>query len=746
MRRQLATALAALGLALIGTSGPTWAGTAVGTGTGCDDLVVDRTGSGASDVATPVARRLDASRDVFARARLIDDAPDGDLDAWAEEELAGCPSWQTGDGLPRTDLLLLVVDLDARVIGSYFGDALAVRLEPSVNVVHDRMRPALVAGQPGEALRDGLAAYGDELGISTSAPRSVVPLAVGGGVVLVGGAGAVVLTRRRRRQRVQTTAAQARTAAMGAWYDLESRWETIQAGVTVSTQSVHADDGVAATVEQEADEAERAMAGVRELLLGVPDPAEVTTQQAADEAAEAWSRVGERIAAVVTEVDEVEAAVAALQEAKQTAPARVDEADAAVAEAVEAIRLVGQQEIGGVALQAPAAAALADDARAGATAARTAMEQGRHGDAVVAARAAATRAAEAAARAAQVPSLARELPQRADELAKQAREAVRLAMESRNALTTLRSRWRRTVWDDISDAPDRANDLAEQAADLADTAAKAAGPAVQDWDAALAGLETAEALLQEAAELIAAPRERDTEAQTQARAAGDLVQRAREAAASSGDLLDSAGKVDLSIQRNSLDAARRQIEKAAALLEGKPDPIRAAQIGADALTLVERVGTGARQAIDAWQRDRDRAHETVRSARSELTRAERDRPRSRRFTTDLRRADDLLKSAEDLLESDPTAAADDAQAALEIARGVVRDKRRERDLDRDQWRAPGGSSVGGAIGILGATGGSRRRTSTPSRPRAVTPRRAPSPPSPPKPRRGSFGGGGTSKF
>ncbi len=693
----------------------------------CDELVVVE-GGGDVAGATAVAEALDADLRVFPRARVTRGRAEaaGGIDGLADAFLDACPSWQAGDGGARQDLLLLLVDADERVIGTWLGDDLVGDVDPFVTTAHDAMREDLVAGRWGPALEAGLLAYAGRLGVDPDpAPAWVVPAALGGGLVVAGGAGvAVVAGRRRRRRRdVQGLAEQARTRTMSTWFDLESRWEGIHAGVMVMVEAVHEDDGVAATVEQEADEAERALGEVREELLAGPDPATVADQAGADAAAEAWARLEGRVADVAEEVEEVDAALARLTAAKAEAPQRVADADAAVAEADAAVAAARETRLPDSAATHVAARAhgLVDDARRAADGARAALEAGRFGDAVVAAEAAVARATEARERCAELPRLAAEVPDRATAARIAAREAVTVATSSRNALTTLRSRFRRTVWDDISDAPDRAVDLAEEAAALAEQAADAAHEREQDWDGALALLDRADALLAESASLAAAPRARDAEASAALEDARERVAKVRWQATQAGDLLASA-TTDVAAQRKAIDAAVRQVHRAEELLQGKPDPVRAATIAGEAAAALEQATASAQRAIAEHDRALDHARGVVSRARAELDRADRERPRGRRWADDLRRAEALLDDAEAELRDDPAAAADHAQRALDAARRIVRDKRRARDGDRDQWRATRrrAPSAGDVLGdVLGGvlTGGRAGGAVRPPRPR-----------------------------
>lgn len=716
---------------------------AAAQGSGCDATVADPDGLMSSTgiaAAERAAELLVEAHGVMPRARTIATPGTVDLDQWALDQLDRCRDWQGADGAAAPDLLLLVIAVEDGEIGSYFGTELSDVLDVQRRTVHAAMAVEAGAEEYGQALAVGMDAYRDALTRAateaevvdgdTSSGGSVLPWFLGGAAVVgAGAAGAVTFSRRRRRVAVQAEAKAARTAAMSAHYDLEQRWETIDAGVTVMTQATSAEDGVVTTILKEADEAEQALADIRTQLLGLPDPDDQTTQEQVDEAVRRWATIVEQVDRVRVEVDEVEAAVTALQEAKAGAPARIAEAEQAIVRADQAIAALAP-----AGHRAPSAVAWLEDARRGVAAAKTALGEQRFGDAMAAATSARERATQAATRAGQVPELSRKLPTQVDELERAARAASDRARSAEQDLADLRGRWHRTLWDELSDAPERASDLVEEATDLAADAREAIGD--QQWDDAIEALRTAHERLATAEELATAPKQRQAEAEQALADARARLGTVNDELSRTRTLL-SGTRADVDALSRSADGIERQLAKAEGLLGDRPDPIRAVALLDAAATAAARTASQASEAVAAWDRARDDAERQVTAADRKIREADRAEPR-RGFARDVDRAEDLNAEARRLIDRDPVGAGDRARRAQELATSILRDKRRRRDRDRDDWRATAASTAA-------RSRATRTRRTSPSSGGSVL-GGSPSRPAPrPSPPSGGFGGGGSTK-
>lgn len=233
VRRALVVAALVAPLALVGA-----AGTAAAQ-SDCDALAADETGEIDLAAIETAAEALRAAGPE-PRVRAISDAG-GNIDVWAADEVARCPSWQGPDGGTRTNLVVVAVSLD-RQSGIFFGDQWAEELGevwPSIRA--DAMNPRFQDGD----LTGGLVAGVDAVRAAVTAPDGVTttPVPDGGGdgssgsasgwiVVGLSGAGAAgfagyELMRRRRRHADAAEAADAAELDVSRRFlELQERWET----------------------------------------------------------------------------------------------------------------------------------------------------------------------------------------------------------------------------------------------------------------------------------------------------------------------------------------------------------------------------------------------------------------------------------------------------------------------------------------------------------------------------------------
>lgn len=110
----------------------------------CDDIVVDEAGvfgAGIDQVATEAQKLVNLGADVRVRSvKTFGSA--GNLDNYVDQIQKECNSWQATDGGYKNNLVVLIVAVDDRKTGLYYGSQWKRTLEPNwIRIQADKMNP-----------------------------------------------------------------------------------------------------------------------------------------------------------------------------------------------------------------------------------------------------------------------------------------------------------------------------------------------------------------------------------------------------------------------------------------------------------------------------------------------------------------------------------------------------------------------------------------------------------------------------
>lgn len=711
---------------------------------GCD-AVVDVSGLLAPDELATVgqaAAELAERHALVLRVRLLA-ATDAGIDAWFDDRLAACPTWQTGfDGRdPR--LLVAAVSLGDRRTGTWWGSELGV-LEARYLGVHDQAAPALRRGDHAAALVTLLDGYdavlvgpsvtvpvGEPSGglpaptTPTTPPQPLLPSDDGiGAGELAWGAGGVAATgatvggfwyaaRRRRRRELGTRIARLRDEARGRYQALDQRWDELHDAALLARGHAADDDSLAIAVADEQSQAavviERATVDL--LAADRQDPvAPLRTDETELEAVEQrWRSVGEGLDALGAELDDVERAVAALRDAAESAPADLAahpearrRADDALAEIEAAGYFVADFRT------------RLDHAAAAHARGEELLAARRPGDAAPLASAARSAADAVAAEAVDLPARRERLEARIDQARRELVEVETIADDVDRRLEILRSRYAASAVDSYGPVEAAVHDAVADARVQLDAAVTGVSMTVQAFDevSAAGGRFDRDVEVVRAGASALADLETELEQATAAVPAAIATARA-DLAETESFLTAHHGDVDPGHQSVVARAVQHLDEADEAAAAPLPDPRRALHRARDASAVLDRVLATARTEHAAREAARDRARSAIRDAQAAVASARRHDGFglfgwSARAHASLAGADAELRRAADLVGDEPERARAVASAVEADANQIVREAR-QRSANGGGGllgASVGGSSSRSSFGSFGSSGGS----------------------------------------
>jgi uncharacterized membrane protein YgcG len=506
----LAALLFIIGTILFGAVAP-----AAAAGT-CDEVVVDGAGV-LKDQLAQVQSRANAVVNLGADVRVRTVGSIGSaatLDSYERSMEQSCPSWHAADGGRKNNLIVLMVAIQQRTTGLYYGGQWESALGSSwPRIQGDLMNPRFRDGDYAGGVSAGLQEIYRVVDLQLhpqNAPAAnpslqpaaspsvdfsglgraltvllVLALVLGGayGTFRLGSAIRGARVRKRLAQQEALTSQRAVASRITSYSeefkDLDLRLELLATQVAASEVQPIRDQR--AEAQRLADQATRNFGTVRD---SVPDPADDRLATAVyDSAKQSY----DQLLATVKEADDVLSAarqqITAVEHCLTTAPQAIDAANAALDPAVVRLQAVAQQGFKITANQG-----FIEQARRLLVQAAAAMQAKRVTEAQQHADAASKLIEQAVSTAEDYPSQREQLASAADRTTARIASLRQAASDGEALLAEILATYPQSVWASVGDDHGEIADKVRQAGTLVSQASKFASMEQQEWDRAQAML------------------------------------------------------------------------------------------------------------------------------------------------------------------------------------------------------------------------------------------------------------------
>ncbi|HEX6288507.1 MAG TPA: TPM domain-containing protein [Herpetosiphonaceae bacterium] len=655
----------------------------------CDQVVVDSAGVFGSEIQRvgEAAERL-AETGAEVRVRTIATyAPSSSLDAFAEQLIGGCATWHDANGDRVSNLLLLIVAIEDRETGAYYGAQWTGALDSEWQAIQtDQMNPLFRDGDFAGGFVAGLDAMNQSIagaakpGDNAVPAQPAVPAAVPGeGIGVPGGALGVLLlvlvlgsaagglfAYQRERKRRQAAQQQARLAKQGAVEQiiaLPQRIKHLETRVTTTVPQVAAED--AAPLNAALGTAQQ-IANTMLLDYEQLDDHDPERRGLKVDQYNAITAAYQKICATAQEVaqaaDELETRLTTLEAAMRQTPQAVIDSRAAIEQATAAIGAVADEGF-----RTEAAQHILAQAQTGLDEAERALEDRRF---IVAARLTATaarRTQEAVDAAQALPQLKRQSEAATSELAQRVERATAQIARGRQTLDEISRIAAQQSWQAVRDYPSEAQQRVAQSQQTLETARGLITMERQAWQQALEQIAVANQRLDEAEQRIAAIITLKHNIDGAIRDAPGLIEQAQAALAAAetyvrqydADIHDSIWD-ELRRVGQQLDMARNELRNA------RPDYLQAIAQVRQVMQTTQELHRQAQAEHEARERLRQQAREAQNQAQWTIAQAYEYMTRHREVRHDTIAA---LAEAERYMAQAASAAALEAQ--IEYARRAM---------------------------------------------------------------------------
>lgn len=672
----------------------------------CDDLVVDEAGAlgdGIQSVVTSAQKLANLGAEV--RVRIVSRiSPHPDINRYEAAIEKSCQSWQSLDGGTRNNLIVLIIAIDDRESGLWYGTEWAKKLDPNWNSIRaDVMNPKFRDGEFAKGISAGL----DEIASILSATQSSQP--AGGArttsdsgsvfvwiLITLAGVALVIfipvqISKRRKekeqRRAVQQQAKLARTACSSLVQELEEPMQMLEIKLN-DLKTKASDEDTKPLTDRHDTLASRIKNGTLQfgnLSHTANDPTQDNLSAPEYEAMrKSYQSVVDSLTVAKREIGGIESDIKSLLRQLEEAPALVASCYSAIADAQKAITEI--ENAGYVVTSAEAKLAEAEPELANA---KSALAEKRFSEAIRIAKRVLEIAQEAGGIARKRPVLKAELEETIPALKKRITEVNVKIDDGHRLFEDIASSYAESCWQTIAGNGSEAENRIDWATKAQEDAAVASGMAVQKFDEAVGLIEKANSWLDEAESFmrsIAALKDNLEKAKREA--AGEIeaaqldITKAKKYIAEYDEDIAEQYEEDLAEAQQKLETARAELKKE------KPDFIKVVKLALEVNLTADNIYLVAEKEHESAELLRRNAATMLREAQRSYSAAkEYIEDHSSDVDTDadslLRDAHEALLNAEQCTEAESIlqsaeVADKKADSALEEAQEDVERERRER--------------------------------------------------------------------